>query len=205
MMLKALLMSSRLGLGQSFIHHSRHHNFDDDASDVEHLAHNIGTWEVQGTFHLSSFTPFPIATSWLQPDSTLCSTSTHLARYMNAERGRFRGAFHCASSTFKAEGAAAFYKVFLFLCKIWKEFLVSWSPYLMRHNIFAKNKKRIPSRSLLLSGFQRLLPPPRVLEHLPLAFLWANQEGLQCILCKVIPLCKLRGTILSDLECYKKS
>ena len=37
---------------------------------------------------------------------------THLARYMNAERGRFRGAFHCASSTFKAEGAAAFYKVF---------------------------------------------------------------------------------------------
>ena len=36
---------------------------------------------------------------------------THLARYMNAERGRFRGAFHCASSTFKAEGAAAFYKV----------------------------------------------------------------------------------------------
>ena len=78
---------------------------------------------------------------------------THLARYMNAERGRFRGAFHCASSTFKAEGAAAFYKVFLFLCKIWKEFLVSWSPYLMRHNIFAKNKKEFYRDLFYFQGF----------------------------------------------------
>ena len=53
-----------------------------------------------------------------------CAPSqTHLARYMNAERGRFRGAFHCASSTFKAEGAAAFYKVFYFFANYEKNSL----------------------------------------------------------------------------------
>merc|ERR1711936_1339665 len=29
-------------------------------------------------------------------------------RYMNAERGRYRGALHCANVTFKTEGAKAF-------------------------------------------------------------------------------------------------
>lgn len=44
-------------------------------------------------------------------------------RYMNAERGRYRGAFHCASATFKAEGAGAFYKGFNASCLR----LVSWN------------------------------------------------------------------------------
>ena len=43
---------------------------------------------------------------------------------MNAERGRYRGAFHCASATFKTEGAGAFYKVFLTtkMYKIYKKY-----------------------------------------------------------------------------------
>merc|ERR1711974_472467 len=44
-------------------------------------------------------------------------------RYMNAERGRYRGALHCANVTFKTEGAKAFYKGFNASCLR----LVSWN------------------------------------------------------------------------------
>ena len=85
-------------------------------------------------------------------------------RYMNAERGRYRGAFHCASATFKAEGAGAFYKVLL-TTKKWPKKI-------------QKNTKCDDMIKIIL-GFQCLLPPSRLLEHLPLALIWADQEGLQ--------------------------
>jgi len=44
-------------------------------------------------------------------------------RYMNAERGRYRGALHCASVTARTEGARAFYKGFRASCLR----LVSWN------------------------------------------------------------------------------
>jgi len=44
-------------------------------------------------------------------------------RYMNAERGRYRGALHCAKVTFRTEGARAFYKGFNASCLR----LVSWN------------------------------------------------------------------------------
>lgn len=44
-------------------------------------------------------------------------------RYMNAERGRYSGAMHCATVTFKTEGAKAFYKGFSASCLR----LVSWN------------------------------------------------------------------------------
>lgn len=44
-------------------------------------------------------------------------------RYMNAERGLYRGALHCASLTLKAEGMRAFYKGFNASCLR----LVSWN------------------------------------------------------------------------------
>ena len=123
MMLKALLMSSRLGLGQSFIHHNRHHNYD-DASDVEHLAHNIGTWEVQGTFHLSSFTPFPIATSWLEPDSTLCSISNPPGQVHECREREVQRRFPLRVVHLQSWGSGRLLQGFLFLCKLWKEFLL---------------------------------------------------------------------------------
>merc|ERR1711872_1130317 len=44
-------------------------------------------------------------------------------RYMNAERGKFRGALHCAAVTARTEGARAFYKGFYASCLR----LVSWN------------------------------------------------------------------------------
>jgi len=44
-------------------------------------------------------------------------------RYMNADIGRYRGALHCASTTFRTEGARAFYKGFNASCMR----LVSWN------------------------------------------------------------------------------
>lgn len=44
-------------------------------------------------------------------------------RYMNAERGRYRGALHCATNTFRVEGVRAFYKGFNASCLR----LVSWN------------------------------------------------------------------------------
>ena len=79
---------------------------------------------------------------------------------MNAERGRYRGAFHCASATFKAEGAGAFYKVFLTtkMYKIYKKI----------KNIH-KNCDDLINKLIL--GIQCVLPPPGLLEHLPLALI----------------------------------